>query len=421
LALLCLILLGVHLAFAGVVVGFAVVFWLYGLSPALGVVKELPYTMASMYELSVIPLFVLMGYHTFYAGFAKDIYVSAQQWLSGLPGGLAMSTTASCAVFAACSGSSLASTALFGKVAAPEMEKLGYDRGLAYGATAASTTLASLIPPSILMVVFGIIAQVSVAKLFIAGVIPGIISAIIYMTMIGVRVRVNPRLAPPGPHVSWHMRFSSLKNVWAMGILIVIILGGIYFGIFTPTEAGAIGAVGALLLGLIGRRFKKADLWHALTDTGRTSAMIFAIVIGVNLFTRLIALTGFPRAFTTFVVSLPLPPFVILIGFLSLFVLMGMFMDALGMLVLVVPIVFPSVIVLGYDPLWFGVLCIKLSEIGLITPPVGINCYILKGVAPHVPLGVIFRGIAWFLIMDFFTLITLMAFPQLTLFLPSLM
>jgi C4-dicarboxylate transporter DctM subunit len=421
-ALLGILLMGVHIGFAAVVIGFVMIIWFVGLGPALGVVTEVTFSMCSMYALSVCPLFILMGYLIFHAGFGRDLFATAQKWLGRLPGGLAVATTGACAFFGASSGSSLAAVALFGRVAAPEMEALGYDQGLTYGCVAASSTLAALIPPSIPMIVYAVLAGVSVGKLFIAGIIPGILSASIFAIMITIRVWRNPRLAPlPSLQVSWRMRFSSLKGVWGITALIVLVLGGIYMGIFTPTEAAGVGAVGALLIGLASRRYKKVDLWRVLVESASATSMIFVIVIGISLFTRLMALSGFSREFATFIIGLPVPPLVILIGFFGLFIILGMFMDAIGMLVLTIPILCPIVQVLGYDLIWFGILVVKLCEVALITPPVGLNCYVLKGVAPHVPLQNIFRGTGWFLAMEFLTLAILVALPQLSLFLPNLM
>jgi tripartite ATP-independent transporter DctM subunit len=423
LALLALVFAGVHIAFAGVVVGFTVVASVFGLSPALGVVKETPYTIASMYELSVIPLFVFMGNVVLYAGFARDLFRTAQLWLSRFPGALALAATAAVGVWSAASASSLATAALFGRIAPPEMEALGYDRKLSYGCVAASSGLDQLIPPAILMVVYSILAQIPLGKLFIAGIIPGIIIVLLFMAMISIRTWLNPRLAPSAPAVSWRMRFASLGGgVWGIFALVIIVLGGIYVGIFTPTEAGGVGAVGAVALSLGSRRLKLAGLLQALKGTVGTTAMIFAIVVGVNLFTRLIVLTGFSREFIATMSGLPVPRIVILITIFGLFFLMGMFMDALGMLILLVPITLPVVTALGYNGLHFGILAMVLSGVALITPPVGVACYIVKGVAPpEVSLDDIFRGIGWFLAMYIVALALLTAFPQLSLFLPNLM
>jgi tripartite ATP-independent transporter DctM subunit len=289
---------------------------------------------------------------------------------------------------------------------------------LAAGVVAASGTLASLIPPSVILVIYGIITEQSIGALLIAGFIPGVVSAAIYAAMIYTRVKIHPELGTPQPGVSLRAKFIALKGTWGVLVLIVLIIGGIYSGVFTPTEAGGAGAFGAFLMALIMRRLNKERLIESLLETGRTTIMIFAIIVGVLIFVRFLALTGLPDTFTQFVLDLPIPSGLILVLILCIYIFLGMFLDAIGMMMLTLPMVFPAVTGLGYDPIWFGIIIVKMCEICLITPPVGLNCYIVRSVAPDIPLEEIFRGILPFLAMDILTVAVLIAFPQIITFLP---
>jgi tripartite ATP-independent transporter DctM subunit len=420
-AIFVLILLGMRIAFATALVGFVGLWVMKDMSVAGKVVGFLCHGIVAHYSLSVIPLFIIMGYYAFYAGLTDDIFFTARQWIGHLPGGLAIATVFGCAGFAACTGASTASAAIMGRVAIPEMKKYGYHPRLAAGVVAASGTLASLIPPSVILVIYGIITEQSIGALLIAGFIPGIVSAAIYAAMIYTRVRIHPELGTPQPGVSLKAKFIALKRTWGVLVLIVLIIGGIYSGVFTPTEAGGAGAFGAFLMALFMRRLTKERLKESLLETGRTTIMIFAIIVGVLIFVRFLALTGLPDTFTQFVLDLPIPPGLILVLILCIYVFLGMFLDAIGMMMLTLPMVFPAVTGLGYDPIWFGIIVVKMCEICLITPPVGLNCYIVRSVAPDIPLEEIFRGILPFLAMDILTVAVLIAFPQIITFLPSRM
>ena len=420
-AIFVLILLGMRIAFATALVGFVGLWIMKDMSVAGKVVGFLCHGIVAHYSLSVIPLFIIMGYYAFYAGLTDDIFFTARQWIGHLPGGLAIATVFGCAGFAACTGASTASAAIMGRVAIPEMKKYGYHPRLAAGVVAASGTLASLIPPSVILVIYGIITEQSIGALLIAGFIPGIVSAAIYAAMIYTRVRIHPELGTPQPGVSLKAKFIALKRTWGVLVLIVLIIGGIYSGVFTPTEAGGAGAFGAFLMALFMRRLTKERLKESLLETGRTTIMIFAIIVGVLIFVRFLALTGLPDTFTQFVLDLPIPPGLILVLILCIYVFLGMFLDAIGMMMLTLPMVFPAVTGLGYDPIWFGIIVVKMCEICLITPPVGLNCYIVRSVAPDIPLEEIFRGILPFLAMDILTVAVLIAFPQIITFLPSRM
>ena len=421
LAITVLIILGMRVAFATALVGILGIAFLKSWGTAFAISGYLPHGIVAHYSLSVIPLFIIMGYFAFFAGLTRDVFQTARQWFGHFSGGLAIASTYGCAGFAACTGSSVASAAVMGKMAIPEMRKYGYNPRLAAGAVAAGGTIATLIPPSVPLVIYGIITEQSVGFLLMAGLLPGILSAIVYASMIQVRVKFNPSLAPPLPAVPWKTRFISLKNTWGILVLLALILGGIYTGVFTPTEAGGAGATGTFLMAMLAGRLKWADFKQSVLDTGKATVMIFSIIVGVLIFVRFLALTGLPAAFSKVVLAMPVHRMVILCGILGLFVFLGMFLDLIGMMLLALPIVFPTVVALGFDPIWFGVIVVKMGEICLITPPVGLNVYVVNSVAPDIPSEEIFMGIVPFLLMDFLTLAFLIIFPQISLVLPSLM
>jgi tripartite ATP-independent transporter DctM subunit len=420
-AIFVLVVLGMRIAFATAMVGFVGMWIMKNFAVAGKVVGFLPHAIVAHYSLSVIPLFIIMGYYAFYAGLTDDIFYTARQWVGHLSGGLAIATVFGCAGFAACTGASTASAAIMGRVAIPEMRKYGYHPRLAAGVVAASGTLASLIPPSVILVIYGIITEQSVGALLIGGFIPGVVSAAIYAGMIYTRVKLFPELGQLQPRASWKQKFFALRGTWGVLVLIVLIIGGIYSGMFTPTEAGGAGAFGAFLMALSMRRLTWAQFKESLLETGRTTIMIFSIIVGVLIFVRFLALTGLPTTFAEFVLNLPIPPLLILILILCIYIFLGMFLDAIGMMMLTLPIVFPAVTALGYDPIWFGIILVKMCEICLITPPVGLNCYIVRSVAPNIPLEEIFRGIIPFMAMDILTVALFIAFPQIITFLPSQM
>ncbi|OUR77801.1 C4-dicarboxylate ABC transporter [Alphaproteobacteria bacterium 46_93_T64] len=393
-----------------------------GFEAAWSFVSFEPFSFIASFSLVAIPLFLLMGYVAFHAGFTKDIYHTARMWLSGLKGGLAMASVAGCAMFAAVSGSSLATAAAMGKLAVPEMLRYKYDKGLATGVVAASGTLGSLIPPSILMILYGIFTEQSIGKLLMAGFIPGVLSAAIYMLMIWCRVAINPELAPNPERASWSEKFHSLKGTWSIIVLFTIIMGGIYTGFVTPTEAAAIGAIGAWVLAFISKRMTKERSKNAIVETITQISSIFAVVLGAKIFVGFIAITGVASVLADWALTLDLPPIGILLALSLVYIILGTFMDPLGIMLLTLPVVTPVIEQLGFDLIWFGVIMIKFLEIGLITPPVGLNVYVLKGVVgDSVRLETIFKGIMWFLLMDVVTLFLLIAFPQISLWLPSLL
>jgi len=418
-AIFVLVVLGMRIAFATALVGFVGLWVMKNMGVAANVIGFLPHGIVAHYSLSVIPLFIIMGYYAFYAGLTDDVFFTARQWVGHLPGGLAIASVFGCAGFAACTGASTASAAIMGRVAIPEMRKYGYHPRLAAGVVAASGTLASLIPPSVILVIYGIITEESIGALLIGGFIPGVISAAIYAGMIYTRVKISPELGQVQPRASWKEKIISLRRTWGVLLLIFLVIGGIYSGVFTPTEAGGAAAFSAFLMALFMRRLTIERLKESLLETGRTTIMIFSIIVGVLIFVRFLALTGLPSSFAEFILGLPVPRLLILLMILSVYVFLGMFLDAIGMLMLTLPIVFPAVVSLGYDPIWFGIIAVKMCEICLITPPVGLNCYIVRSVAPDIPLEEIFRGIIPFVAMDVLTVGVFIAFPQIITFLPS--
>jgi len=419
--LLCLVLLGMPIAFASALVGLAGIGLLKGWGVAFSLAGYLPYGITAHYSLSVIPLFIIMGYFAYFAGITSEVFKAARNWVGHFPGGLALATTFGCAGFAACTGASLAAAAVMGKVAIPEMQKYGYDNRLATGAVAAGGTLAVLIPPSIPLVLFGIITNQSIGVLLIAGVIPGILTAIAYSLLIYGQVKRNPSLAPPLDAVSWKTRFGSLKKMWGVLVIFCLIIGGIYSGAFTPTEAGGAGATFTFFLALFMKKMGWDTLKESLLETGRVTVMIFAIVVGILIFVRFLALTGLPASIAGAVVNAPVHPLIILTGSLMIYVVLGTFLELIGMMLLTLPIIYPAIVALGFDPIWFGIIVVKMCEICLVTPPVGLNVYAVFSVAPNVQIEDIFRGIMPFLAVDIVTIILFIIWPDLITFLPSLM
>ena len=419
--LLCLVLLGMPIAFASALVGLAGIGLLKGWGVAFSLAGYLPYGITAHYSLRVIPLFIIMGYFAYFAGITSEVFKAARNWVGHFPGGLALATTFGCAGFAACTGASLAAAAVMGKVAIPEMQKYGYDNRLATGAVAAGGTLAVLIPPSIPLVLFGIITNQSIGVLLIAGVIPGILTAIAYSLLIYGQVKRNPSLAPSLDAVSWKTRFGSLKKMWGVLVIFCLIIGGIYSGAFTPTEAGGAGATFTFFLALFMKKMGWDTLKESLLETGRVTVMIFAIVVGILIFVRFLALTGLPASIAGAVVNAPVHPLIILTGSLMIYVVLGTFLELIGMMLLTLPIINPAIVALGFDPIWFGIIVVKMCEICLVTPPVGLNVYAVFSVAPNVQIEDIFRGIMPFLAVDIVTIILFIIWPDLITFLPSLM
>ena len=422
--MLVLLALGVHVAISMFVVGFlgflAVSLKWEG---SMGLLATTPYAVGAVFTFSVLPLFILMGHFAFHGGLTEGIYVAAYKWLGRLPGGLAIATTFACAAFAAASGSSLATAATFTRVSLPEMLKYGYDKRLASAVIATSGTLAIMIPPSAGMVIYGIITESSIARLLIAGIFPGLLGALSYIAVVLIRVKLNPSIAPKPPEqFTWGQRIRALKDMWALPILVLVVMGAIYTGVATPTEAGALGALGAFLIALSARRLNKQTIGGALLDTAQTTAMIFLIIIGAMVFGRFLAISRVGPTFVEFVTGADVPSIVVIIAFMFMYLVLGMFMDAVAMMAITLPIVFPVVMALGYSDVWFGVLVVKSVELGLTTPPVGMNVYVVKSVAGDtVALEDIFIGLIPFILADAVVISLLVAFPFISLWLPGTM
>lgn len=419
-ALLVLIVIGMPIGFVMCLVGFGGYAYLTSLNAALGILKMVPYESCASYTLSVIPLFILMGYFAFYSGLSRDLFYAFYRWLGFIPGGLAIASIGGCAGFAAICGASPATAATMGTIVIPEMQKYNYDKGLATGSVAAGGTLGILIPPSVGFILYGIITENSISELFVAGIIPGLLLASMFMLTIYIIAKKNPEKGPPGPKFTLKEKFEALKGIWGIALLFVGVIGGMMFGLFTPTEAAAIGAFGALLFMFFRGQCTFENLRNCLLDTGKTTAMVFIIMIGAFIFGYFLAITRIPATLTEVISALPLPPTVIMIGIVALYLLLGCIMDALGMILLTIPIFYPVVVSLGFDPIWFGVVVVVIMEQALITPPVGVNVYIIHGVAKNVPLETIFRGILPFWIIMLVFIALLFIFPDVVLFLPSI-
>jgi len=375
----------------------------------------------SSYGLTVIPLFVFMGQIAFHSGISRRLYDSAFVFLGHRRGGLAMATVGACAGFSAISGSTNATAATMATVTLPEMKRYKYDMGLGTGTVAAAGSLGILIPPSVVFIVYGILTEQSIGKLFAAGILPGILLACLFMVVIYLRVRHTPSLAPPGPKTTWEQRIRSFGGVAETLLIFALVMGGLFFGIFTPTEAAAAGAFLTLLLSMIRRQLSWNGFLQSLADTTRISCMVMIIVTGAVVFGHFMAITRIPFDLAAWVAALPLPRFAIMLVIILLYLCGGCFMDALAMVMLTVPIFFPVAQALGFDPIWFGVVIVLITEMGVITPPVGVNVYVVYGVAKDVPLETIFRGVLPMLLALVICNLMILVFPQIALFLPGLM
>ena len=422
-ALFVLLFSGIHIALAFLLVSLIGSIVLMGIDVTLSMWQIIPPMLLANFSFAVLPFFILMGLLSAHSGLAESLYNSLHKWAGKLPGGLAMATAAAQAGFGAASGSSLASAVAFTKISLPPMLSRGYDRKLATGTIAAAGILAVLIPPSALVVIYGIIAEQPISPLLIAGVFPGLLAALGFMGLIFIRVKLNPSIAPVSTEqVPWKEKFSSLKGVWTLLILILIVIGGIYFGVFTPTEAGAAGCFGAFLIALQQRRLGGGRLKSALLDALSVTAMVFFILTAALIFGRFLAVTRLPDAVLEFIQGSGWPPIAIVICFLGILLIMGMFLEAMSALVLSTPIMIPTIEALGYDGVWFGILVVYTLAIGFVTPPMGMVAFAVKGAAGGVvTTGEVFKGVTPFIIVAVVLLALLVAFPQISLVLPNLM
>jgi C4-dicarboxylate transporter DctM subunit len=418
---LALIFARVPLVFAMSVTGFGGLALELGMRPALAAISNTVIEAGMSYSLSVLPLFVLMGNFATRAKLSEELYAASYAFIGHWRGGLASATVVACGGFGAICGSSIATAATMAKVAMPSMRRFGYSDSLATGAIAAGGTLGILIPPSVIMIIYGILTETSIGALFAAGIVPGMVALACYLAAVRLSTMIDPKAGPPGPRMSWADRLRTLRSVWGVILLFAIVMGGMYGGVFTPTEAAGVGAGGAFLFALARRALTFRTTVEVLVESARTTTMMFAILIGALMFATYINYTGMPEALQQMVSQAGTAPLTVLLAIMGIYLILGCVLESISMVLLTVPVFFPLVTHLGYDPVWFGILVVCVVEISLITPPVGLNVYVLNSVLPDVSLRTIFRGVMPFVIGDIVRLALLIAFPAITLFLPNLL
>ena len=417
-----LLFLGMPIAFALMLVGFAGIAYLASLEAALPVAARTVYEVSAYYPYTVIPLFIVMGGFAGSSGMTHALYSAFDKWLRKLPGGLGIATIGACAGFAAVSGSSVATAAAMGTIAAPEMKRYKYHPRLITGSIAAGGTLGFLIPPSIGFIVYGMLTEQSIGKLLIAGIIPGLILASAYMAIVIIKVILSPSLAPVSPEpVTWREKFRALTGIWETIAVFLLVMGGIYTGFFTPTEAGAIGATTLLLIALFKRKLNRENLTTGLQEAVRISVMVLFLVAGANVFSYFLALSTIPMKVAAWTAGLEVSRYLIHTFMVVIYLFLGCFLDAISMMVLTMPVIYPVVLALGFDPIWFGVIAVLMMEAGLITPPMGLNIFTVAGVVKDVSVEEIFRGALPFLFSIFAIVILITLFPKLVLMLPNMM
>jgi C4-dicarboxylate transporter DctM subunit len=415
-----LILAGTNLAFTLVIAGLIGFTLVGGWTASLANLAILPFERMTNYSFTVFPMFMLMGSLVSYGGIGDDAYKMAKAWFGHIRGGLAIATIGACGLFAAVQGTSLAGSLVMGKVSYPEMRKAGYSMPLSAGVISVGGTLGILIPPSMGFIMIGIMADMNIGQLFMSGIIPGIIVVILYMTTIYINCRLNPSIAPTLPKAPWKERWGSVRLTWPVVALFLLVMGGIYGGVFTATEAGAIGAFGAFIIALVKRKMTRQAFASSLWDTARMMGMIIAVLAGVFIFNAFLAITQLPTVLSDFLIGLPFDRWFVLIIILVFYIIMGMFFDVLSILILTIPILYPAIKAMGFDMIWYSVLMVRIIEIGEISPPFGINLFGLKGVI-DAPLTTIYRGVIPFLMADMVSLVIFMAFPILSTYLPYAM
>jgi len=419
-ALLVLLASGVPIAFAMAGVGLTGFALLSNWSAAVSAFSIVAYGNTAHFVLACIPLFILMGQFAYRSGITQDLYDVMHTWVGSVPGGLGIATVFASAGLGAVTGSSVAAVATLGEIALPELKRHRYDPTLSVGTIAGAGTLGILIPPSIPMVLYGLLAEESIGRLFVGGILPGLLTALIFSGMIYARALRNPDMAPRGEPTTWSERFGSLWKVWGVCLLFALVIGGMFLGWFTPTEGAGIGAVGSLgILAAVGKLDRRV-LGEALSQAIRLTAMIVAILLGASMFTQFISITGLTVSFADWVVSLPAHRYVVLVAILMVYFILGCMMDVIGMLVLTVPVFFPVITKLGFDGVWFGILVTVMIELSLITPPVGTNVIIIKRVS-GLPSRQVFAGVAWFVVMEIVVVSLLVFFPELATWLPDRM
>ncbi|MFC1532119.1 TRAP transporter large permease [Thermodesulfobacteriota bacterium] len=409
--------IGVGMAF----VGFVGYWFMISFQASFSVMSIIPFETVFNYTIASLPLFLIMAQVTFATGIGKDLFNLASKWLGHLPGGIAMASVGACAIFAAVSASSLATAATMGLIALPEMKRYKYDPMLSTGSIAAGGTIGILIPPSGMLIIYGVLTEQSIGKLFMAGLIPGILEALFYIITIYIMCFWKPNLGPPGPRSSLKEKIAAFGSCGEILALVALVLGGLIIGWFTPTEAGAVGAFGAILFPLIRKRLTWSMLIQAFIEAMKTTGMIYGIMIGALVFNYFIAVTQIPSTLAEVIGGLPLSPLVIMIVMLMVYLVLGCFLDAAAMIFLTIPVFFPLAVRLGFSPIWFGIIITRVVEMSMITPPIGISVYVVAGVAPDVPMSTIFKGIVPFFIADIFHVTLLLLVPSVALFLPGLL
>jgi tripartite ATP-independent transporter DctM subunit len=420
--LVVLLVMGMPIAFMMMLVGFLGIWTLSTLGAALPVVAQTVYGVTSHYPFTIIPLFIIMGSLAGAAGITRELYVTFDKWFRRLPGGLGVATIAACAGFAAVSGSSVAATATMGNLALPEMRRFGYAPRLATGVVAAGGTLSFLLPPSLGFVVYGMLTEQSIGKLFVSGILPGLMLSAAYAIVVIAWVTINPALAPSLPErIPFKEKLAALKGIWETALVFCIVMGGIYFGFINPTEAGAVGAFALFIIVIIKGRLTGEMIVSCLLEATRITVMVLFLVAGATMFSYFLALSTIPAQVSVWIAGLEVSRYVVLAILLLIYFFLGCFLDSISMMVLTLPVVFPVIESLNFHPIWFGVVAVLVMEAGLITPPVGLNVYTLAGIAKDVPMAEIFKGAAPFLLSIILTLVILTLFPAIVLFLPSLM
>ena len=418
-ALFALMLLRVPVGMAMGLVGVSGYAYLNGSGPALKLIGQTSMRTVTDYQFGVIPMFLLMGAFVSTSGVSRELFRAANTFIGHRRGGLGLATIVSCGGFAAISGSSVATAATFSSVAYPEMRRYGYPKSFATGVIAAGGTLGAMLPPSTVLAVYGLITQQDIGKLFMAGIVPGLLAMAMYMLTVAVIVRVKPDFLPTAPRASWAERKAGIRDVWAPLVLFVFVIGGLYGGVFTPTEAGGVGAGGAFVLGVLRGRLGRAEIRASLLQATRTAAAVFTVLIGALLFGYFLTITQVPQTVTEFLTGLGIGRYGVLALIMVMYLVLGCLMDAMAMIILTVPIIFPVVTQLGFDPIWFGIIIVMTVELGLIHPPVGMNVFVIKSVVQDVTFSAIFRGVLPFIVTDILRLIILIAFPMIALWLPA--
>jgi C4-dicarboxylate transporter DctM subunit len=420
-ALFALMLLRVPIGMAMGLVGVSGFAYLAGGGPALKIVGHTSMRTVTDFNFAVVPLFLLMGSFATTSGMSSELFRAGNAFLGHLRGGLGIATIAACGGFAAICGSSVATAATFSRVAYPEMRRYGYRESFSTGVIAAGGTLGIMIPPSTVFAIYGLITEQDIGRLFIAGIVPGILAMLMYMGTVTLMGRLRPDYLPPGKHTSWAERVTSIREIWSTLLLFAFVIGGIYGGAFTATEAAGMGAVGAFILGVVRGRLSRQDIRRSLLDTTRVTAAVFTILIGALLFGYFLTITQTPQKITALLTGLGIGRYGVLAVIMFMYLVLGCIMDALAMIILTVPIILPVIKELGFDPIWFGVIIVMTVELGLISPPVGMNIFVIKSVIGDVKISTIFSGVLPFIVTDIVRLAILIAFPILALWLPSRM